>query len=402
MSSVPLQDTGQRYELRSSSVHRPGDSGRAKAESLARRSRDLVERSLEEALSILPECYSDPDFHDLEIERLFRRGWVCAGRASQIPNSGDFFCIELLGEKLVVARGNDDVVTALSPVCRHRGAIVAEGSGRASNFRCPYHKWTYDLGGRLIKAPLMEPRVVEGGFDLVRFGCEVWLGWIMVNLDGLAEPFAPRVQGLADLLAPWRIETMVPLCEPVVYESELNWKIACDNQGESYHLIGPHALSVLPYANPRDSVFTSDLATYAKSWFPSHSGDIGPVFGERLPGIPAEFNGTWSYNVFPNHLFVVTDDFVVWQHQKIEGVGRFRHEMWVLGYPEIRSNTEMHKIIQDVRNGVIMVEGEDQGSFRSVWKGVRSPSARPGPFAETEMGTWFWQRWLTAALCNHQ
>jgi phenylpropionate dioxygenase-like ring-hydroxylating dioxygenase large terminal subunit len=400
MSSLPLPGAEPHEEMGSTAARRAGESDRPKAEALARDSRDLVDRPLDEALSILPECYSDPGFYALEVERLFRRGWICAGRASQIPNRGDFFCIDMFDEKLIVVRGEDGAVRALSPVCRHRGAIVAEGAGRASNFRCPYHKWTYDLGGRLVKAPLMEPRIVKGGFDLVTFGCEVWLGWIMVNLDGLAEPLAPRLKDLTDALASWRIETMVPLCEPVVYQAELNWKIACDNQGESYHLIGPHALSVLPYADPRDSVFTSDLATHAKSWFPSHSEAIGPVFGERLPGIPAEFNGTWSYNVFPNHLFVVTDDFVVWQHQKIAGVGRFRHEMWVLGYPEIRNNTGMRKAIQDVRNGVIMVEGEDQGSFRSVWKGVCSSSARPGPFAKTEMGTWFWQRWLTAALCE--
>lgn len=402
MSSTPLIDPVPTERIASIAARERGKSIHARAESLARRSADLVDRPLREALSILPGCYTDPDFHELEVDRLFRSKWICVGRESQVPRPGDFFCIEMFGERLIVVRGGDEVVRALSPVCRHRGAVVVEGDGQASAFRCPYHKWTYDLEGRLVKAPLMDRSILDSGLDLATFGCEIWLGWIMVNLDGRAEPFATGVSGLTELLAPWRIEAMVPLCAPVVYECDLNWKIACDNQGESYHLIGPHAQSVLPYSDPRDSVFESDLATYTRSWFPGHDEALGPVFGPRLAGIPAEFHGSWSYNVFPNHLFVVTDDFVIWQHQRIESVGRFRHEMWVLGYPEIRDDPGMRKIIEGVRDGVILVEGEDQGSFRSVWKGLGSPSAKPGPFAETEMGTWFWQRWLTAALCEFQ
>jgi hypothetical protein len=39
-------------------------------------------------------------------------------------------------------------------VCRHHAAAVATGCGRgAEAFECPYHGWTYDLQGRLRKAP---------------------------------------------------------------------------------------------------------------------------------------------------------------------------------------------------------------------------------------------------------
>jgi len=369
------------------------------AQALAERSLALVDRPLGEARSILPQCYTDPGFFELEVERVFRRSWICVGRESSIPASGDYFCADYFGDKLVVVRGEDGRVRALSPVCSHRSALVAEGAANASRFQCPYHKWTYDLRGRFVSSPLLKCAPAAGeSFDLPRFRCETWLGFIMVNLDGAAESFATRMAPLAGDIAAWGIERMVPLAEPVVFEAEYNWKIVCDNQGESYHLIGPHAQSVLPYMDPRDSVFTSDLRTHAKSWFPSHSGVVGPVFGDRRPGIPADFNGTWSYNVFPNLLFVVTDDFVIWQHQKIVGHDRFRLELWVLGDPEIRDDPAMQRAVRDVRDGVVTVEGEDQSSFRSVWQGVQALSARPGPFAGSEQGTWHWQRWLCAAV----
>lgn len=376
-------------------------SGRDSAEDLARRSLALVERPLDEARSMLPRCYTDPAFYALEVERVFRPNWICVGREASIPAKGDFFCGDYFGEKLVVVRGEDDVVRALSPVCSHRGALVAEGAANASRFQCPYHKWTYDLRGRFVSSPLMTCALAEGeSLDLPDFPCEVWLGFIMVNLDRNASSFAARMAPLASDVASWRIETMVPLAEPIVFEAEYNWKIVCDNQGESYHLIGPHSQSVLPYMDPRDSVFTSDLDTYAKSWFPSHSGVVGPVFGDRLAGIPDDFNGTWSYNVFPNLLFVVTDDFVIWQHQHITGLDRFRLELWVLGYPEIRDDPRMKGQIDAVREGAVTVEGEDQSGFRSVWQGVQARSARPGPFAGSEKGAWHWQRWLCATVAG--
>ena len=37
------------------------------------------------------------------------------------------------------------------------------GQGRTETLRCPYHSWTYDLQGRLIRAPHMEQ---QAGFAL--------------------------------------------------------------------------------------------------------------------------------------------------------------------------------------------------------------------------------------------
>jgi phenylpropionate dioxygenase-like ring-hydroxylating dioxygenase large terminal subunit len=45
---------------------------------------------------------------------------------------------------------------AFSNVCRHHAARVAEGCGVASEFVCPYHSWTYNQEGRLIKATKMK------------------------------------------------------------------------------------------------------------------------------------------------------------------------------------------------------------------------------------------------------
>ena len=101
-----------------------------------------------------PQCYTSPEFYAFEMEAIFAREWVCVGRQEQIPNPGDFFSITLMDDPLLVVRGLDGEVKAMSAVCRHRGAIVAEGAGNCEKaFICPYHSWSYDLDGNLLGAP---------------------------------------------------------------------------------------------------------------------------------------------------------------------------------------------------------------------------------------------------------
>ena len=56
----------------------------------------------------------------------------------------------------LVTRDRDGVLRAFLNVCRHRGAVLADGCGTRSTIQCPYHAWTYDLDGALRNAPRSE------------------------------------------------------------------------------------------------------------------------------------------------------------------------------------------------------------------------------------------------------
>jgi choline monooxygenase len=60
------------------------------------------------------------------------------------------------GEPVIVVRGDDGELRAFSNVCRHHAARVAEGCGTTTQFVCPYHAWTYNLRGNLIKFSKMK------------------------------------------------------------------------------------------------------------------------------------------------------------------------------------------------------------------------------------------------------
>src|SRR5262245_27973309 len=128
--------------------------------------------------------YADPDFYRAELERFYFARWICAGRATQIPNAGDYFVRTLADESVLVMRDKAGAVHALFNVCRHRGTRLcdqAEGH-YVDRIQCPYHGWTYDFSGRLLGAPHMSSDFRRDDYPLHHADCEVWDGHVFIRL----------------------------------------------------------------------------------------------------------------------------------------------------------------------------------------------------------------------------
>src|SRR5262245_64558477 len=88
--------------------------------------------------------YTDPRIFDDEMERIFRRGWVFVGHASEIPNPGDFVTRRIGIEPVIMVRGKDASVSVLVNRCMHRGTMVCPADrGSARIFACRAHARTY-------------------------------------------------------------------------------------------------------------------------------------------------------------------------------------------------------------------------------------------------------------------
>src|SRR5271157_3503937 len=83
--------------------------------------------------------YCSEDIHTLEQERIFRRSWLCAGRAAEIPKVGDYLTFSVVEQPIIVVRGADREIRSFSNVCLHRMMILAEGRGNLRSIVCPYH-----------------------------------------------------------------------------------------------------------------------------------------------------------------------------------------------------------------------------------------------------------------------
>jgi phenylpropionate dioxygenase-like ring-hydroxylating dioxygenase large terminal subunit len=199
------------------------------------------DRPVEEARVLPPQAYMSPHFFAFEREAVFMHSWLCVGRVQQIPRPGDFLAVTLADEPVLVVRGEDGEIRAMSAVCRHRGHPLRENcSGKAERFVCPYHRWTYGLDGDFIGAPHMRKTVsreqLRAESRLPPIKTELWQGFIFVNFDDDALPLAPTLRKLDPYMAGYDLDAMVTIpprfdAAPVPW----NWKMLLENYIEPYH-----------------------------------------------------------------------------------------------------------------------------------------------------------------------
>src|SRR5262245_37317057 len=73
--------------------------------------------------------YADPEILRREGERIFARTWQYVGHSGQIEEEGSFFASTAGQIPVVVTRARDGILRSFLNVCRHRGHVLAAGSG---------------------------------------------------------------------------------------------------------------------------------------------------------------------------------------------------------------------------------------------------------------------------------
>lgn len=209
---------------------------------------------LTHASTIPSRFYIDPGVLAEEQLRIFARTWQLAGRLEQVRETGQYFTTTIGNEPVLVVRGNDGVLRAMSNVCRHRAGPIAKGEGKRPVLQCGYHGWTYTLEGRLRVTPEF-----SGVADFDRENCvlppfqvEVWNELVFVNLDPAAEPLTAY---LGELLGdmPKHDYSGFQLAMRKEWEVGCNWKVYVDNYLEGYHIpiVHPGLFRELDYPNYR-------------------------------------------------------------------------------------------------------------------------------------------------------
>ncbi len=178
--------------------------------------------------------YIDPTVFQLDLERVFRTGWLFAGHACQIKKPGEYFCYEVAGDSLIIIRGDDENIRALFNVCRHRGSIICKKpAGKASLLICPYHRWSYDTQGKLVRNTWMPEDFEKRDFGLKQAHVMNVAGLIFVSLAETAPAFGPE-DDLRRLIDPHGLE-QAQIAYSETYDIKANWKLIIENQRECYH-----------------------------------------------------------------------------------------------------------------------------------------------------------------------
>ena len=194
-----------------------------------------------EARALPLDMYTSQELYSREEDAIFRSDWICVGRLEQVPENGDYFTIEIASEPIVVVRGMDGQLRALSAVCRHRYMAVVSGAGNTGRFICPYHRWVYETDGTLRSALHMEKPTNADGSEcrLPEFHVETWLGFIFVSLAHSPAPLGPQLAGAAKIMAPYKMDTW-RIAAPFDDVWQGNWKLGIETGLEGYHIEGLH------------------------------------------------------------------------------------------------------------------------------------------------------------------
>ena len=205
----------------------------------------LLERLISEhkpGYALQREFQTDPGIYQLDLERIWRRGWLFAGHTCQVKDPGDYFVFDVDTDSLVVIRGDDGRIHALHNTCRHRGMrICQDETGHVGRIVCPYHQWSYARNGELVACGGMDK---DGDVDPRHFGLhrahlrEV-AGLIFVCLAAEPIPFDAAERALVPRLGPQGFER-AKVAAVRNYEVRANWKLVWENNRECWHCAANH------------------------------------------------------------------------------------------------------------------------------------------------------------------
>ncbi|MBV8950411.1 MAG: aromatic ring-hydroxylating dioxygenase subunit alpha [Actinobacteria bacterium] len=173
---------------------------------------------------------------------MWPRVWQAACTPDHVAAPGDFFEYRVGPYSVVIVRGDDGELRAFQNVCRHRGNSLCNGSGSGlTELRCGYHKWAWDLRGRLREVPSRKGFGVLRNDDYPLFEARVdtWGPLVFVNLDLDAMPLAEYLEAVPDDTAWVGLEDfrcVAAVTSPV----RANWKVIVDGFSETYHVQGLH------------------------------------------------------------------------------------------------------------------------------------------------------------------
>lgn len=216
----------------------------------------------------LPQAfYLDPAVHELDRRAIFERHWIQAGLTGEIPRPGDYMTLNIGSSSILIMRQQDGAIAAYFNTCRHRGArICREDRGhQGRRLVCPYHQWTYDLSGQLVRAPRMHEGFEPGDYRLKPVRAETLAGLIFICLADDPPDFAAFRQALEPMLEPHELGR-AKVAHTVTLIERANWKLVMENARECYHCHVGHPQLMRSFSD-----FTApDVSGRAAAWIAAY------------------------------------------------------------------------------------------------------------------------------------
>lgn len=277
------------------------------------------------AESLPSRAYFEQDMYEAELNSVWYRNWLYAGRADELADVGDYKALTIGTQNILLVRSSEQGITGFFNTCRHRGSILCTenaGTLAGKTITCPYHRWTYSLTGDLLRTPQQQALADfdTADYSLYAIAVEQWGGNIFVNLAGDKSPgFIASFDPSPPQLDNWPLQDLKVAHS---YQNRLhcNWKIFWENFVECYHCPGlhPELCDMVPiykrtFVEPQDQ---QGWEEYQDNLDPKYRGGLKPgavtwtmdgkLEGVQFPGLSEkELQSAYVYNQNLPSMFVV-------------------------------------------------------------------------------------------------
>ncbi|KAL4795619.1 Rieske [2Fe-2S] iron-sulfur domain-containing protein [Aspergillus venezuelensis] len=245
--------------------------------------------------------YTEPLFYQFERRAIFSKHWLLTTHRLRLPEVGSYLRFEIAGFDFLLIKNKEGKIQAFHNVCRHRAYPLIDkdtpDQGKRSILSCGYHGWSYNLDGKLTKAPKFEDMAGfdAGEYSLFKIHTHVdKTGFVWVNFDAAETPSISweKMNGGTDeqeRLKDFSLDEYV-YHRTWTTNGKYNWKVVGDNYNECYHCKASH-----PGITKITNLDRYSVTPYSGRFehFPPNRDDIKPADFEYFG------NGAFTYN-FPS------------------------------------------------------------------------------------------------------
>lgn len=197
------------------------------------------------------EMFTDEELFELEMKYIFEGNWIYLAHESQVAKVNDYYTTKIGRQPVFITRNKDGELNAFINSCSHRGATLTRFKhGNKGTFTCPFHGWTFNNSGKLLK--IKDPNNTgypesfncNGSHDLkkvARFAS--YRGFLFASLNADVqelEDFLGESKKIIDMIADQSPDGLEVLRGSSTYVYEGNWKLQAENGADGYHVTATH------------------------------------------------------------------------------------------------------------------------------------------------------------------
>ena len=182
---------------------------------------------------------------------IFEGNWIYLAHESQIPNNNDYFTMFMGRQPIVIARNRNGELNAFVNACSHRGAMICRHKrGNKSTYTCPFHGWTFNNNGKLLKvkdpdgAGYPDQFNKDGSHDLTRIArFENYRGFLFGSLNPDVKSLKEHLgeaSKIIDMIVDQSPDGLEVLRGASTYVFDGNWKLQTENGADGYHVSATH------------------------------------------------------------------------------------------------------------------------------------------------------------------